>query len=241
MSQRGLSRRWNPNGDLRDRCKARAKSKMRQGLEGDAARCGNACSPGYPVCAHHGAGSPERPGGRPPITGRYSQKLGKFAKAYREALNDKSLLDLREPIALLDSLAQRHAERMTQLDSPNFRRRCKDLYKAMQEAKDAGDEDGASESLAKLGETLQRGAAEDDSMRALSAQLVIVGRVVKDAWDVRLSRKTAINAADLVAVFARFIDIANKVASQLFGEAEGMELAQKLAAQVETDILNRRN
>lgn len=89
------------------RCHAKSKRSQQQ--------CKNFVVPGYTVCRMHGAGTPSkgRPGGRPIIHGRYSKFLpkGGVLDAYKAALKeDVKLLDLRDEIALIQSLLKQAAQ-----------------------------------------------------------------------------------------------------------------------------------
>lgn len=158
---------------------------------------------GFKRCRIHG-GHPKS--GAPIKHGRYSKSLGKYAQAYEDALNDDSLLDLEEPIALLDAIAQRFTERLVELDTPAFRKDALRLFKAAV-AKVA--EPPAE--LARLGELLETGGKEDAALRDLADQAEKVSKAVSKAWDVRLARKNVLNAKDLHAVLGRMVDVVRDV------------------------------
>ena len=94
----------------------RAKSKR------TSLPCGNPAVTGFPVCRLHGAGNPKktgRPGGRPPIHGRYSHRYqftmsDERAKAFDAALQDPQLLSLVPRLAVID---QRFVELLKKLNS----------------------------------------------------------------------------------------------------------------------------
>src|SRR5574343_53836 len=87
---------------------------------GDTARnrrCGNGPLPGSKYCLVHqhlANYSSLR-------NGRFTKALGHFAEVYRQSLNDRELMDLREPLAVMDMLLQRLMERMANLDTSDFR------------------------------------------------------------------------------------------------------------------------
>jgi hypothetical protein len=152
------------------------------------------------VCRYHGGNSP---GGKIKH-GRYAQGLGRFREAYQMALNDPSLLDLRETIALLDVTVQKAVERAASCDSPQFRASAFELYeKAMQ---GLGSEEGA-QALNELGDLLEKGVSEDGALDELAKAAERLGRRQEKAWQIKLDAATAINARDLVAVMARWADI----------------------------------
>jgi len=178
-------------GDEPNRCCAKSKSTGK--------RCGRTVVPGRRVCRYHGG-----LGGGPVKHGRYAKGLGRFRDAYQSALNDPSLLDLRETIALLDITVQKAVERASDCDSPNFRAMALELYeKAM---RNLGEEEG-QQALNELGDLLQRGIAEDGALDELAKAAERLGRRQEKAWQIKLDAATAINARDLVAVMARWADI----------------------------------
>jgi len=67
-------------------------------------RCRRRAVTGYNVCQVHGAGSPKkgRPGGRPPIHGRYSTRMPKdLVQVFEEMKKDPDLLALKDDLALI--------------------------------------------------------------------------------------------------------------------------------------------
>ncbi|HRI09525.1 MAG TPA: HGGxSTG domain-containing protein, partial [Nannocystaceae bacterium] len=129
-------------------------------------RDGTPC-PSYPVvgakrCRMHGARA-----GAPIKHGRYSKHLGRIREAYEAAIQDKGLLDLREPIAAIDAIVRRLAERVEELDTPDYRRRLLDLLKESRGA-DAGKAAAARFTLEEL---IERGADEDQTLGVLRDSL----------------------------------------------------------------------
>ena len=178
-------------GDEPNRCCAKSKSTQK--------RCGRSVVPGRRVCRYHGG-----LGGGTVKHGRYAKGLGRFREAYQSALNDPSLLDLRETIALLDVTVQKAVERAASCDSPQFRTAALELYeKAM---RSLGSEDGV-QALNELGELLTKGVAEDGALDELAKAAERLGRRQEKAWSIKLDAATAINARDLVAVMARWADV----------------------------------
>ncbi len=83
-------------------------------------RCRNAVRHGWTVCRNHGAGSPDRPGGRPVTIGRHSQHLPKrFLENYEQYLNDPDYLVMRSEMALLDARMGEILEKLDDAVSDN--------------------------------------------------------------------------------------------------------------------------
>jgi len=133
--------------------------------------------------------------------------LGKFARAYKEAHDDTDLLDLRRCIATLDTLSQRHAERLEERDTPEFRRRALHLYDSAQQAQREGDAQTAAMHLSNLGRLLREGSAEDRAMNSLEVSVDRLSKRIEGAWGVKLAKRQAINAHDLTAVLARLVNL----------------------------------
>lgn len=178
-------------GDEPNRCCAKSKSTSK--------RCRQRVVLGRRVCRYHGG-----LGGRPPTHGRYSKGLGRFREAYQESLNDPSLMDLRETMALLDLAVRRAAERAGQFDSPAFRAECLGVY---EEAREADTTDGMTSALNRLGTLLRNGVKEDAAFEDLAKAAERLARRQEKAWGIKLDAATALNARDLTAVLARFMDI----------------------------------
>jgi len=72
--------------------------------------CGTKPREGEKRCYRHGSGTAAKPGGRPIIHGRYSQRFAREAKPPQElidqALQDPDLLDVKRPVALQSVLVQ---------------------------------------------------------------------------------------------------------------------------------------
>jgi len=72
--------------------------------------CTNSPRSGAKRCRLHGSGSKDKPGGRPIVTGAYSKRFAREAKATQELidgyLQDPQLLDARRPVALQAVLVQ---------------------------------------------------------------------------------------------------------------------------------------
>ena len=76
-------------------------------------RCKANAVQGYSVCRMHGAGSPHqgRPGGAPPVTGRYSIKRAELAKRAAQFQADPTPGDLTGELALMRALLQEYLDR----------------------------------------------------------------------------------------------------------------------------------
>ncbi len=97
-------------------CKAKAR---RTGQ-----RCRNPAVTGYEVCRSHGAGSPHvgRPGGRPPVHGRYSTRHHQALEdKKREFMQDPRPGDLTEELALQRALLQGVLDKVTNVDEKTVR------------------------------------------------------------------------------------------------------------------------
>lgn len=198
-------------------CRAQSKQKGQ--------RCQQWREPGFRVCKFHGgAGS-----GAPIKHGRYSKRLGRYKDAYEQALSDPTLLDLKEPIALLDSLVHRHAERAHQSDTHEFRARALEHYEEAARATKLNDQLGVVTALNALGALLREGVAEDRAMVTLAVEVDRLARRIEGAWQVRLARKQAINAKDLVVVFTRLVDVIRQEAPA--------DVASRLIRRIDADVL----
>lgn len=204
-----------PNG----RCMARSRTR-------DLDRCLQPAVPGMRVCRYHG--------GKVKVNnlkhGRYSKSLGLLKEAYQDSLNDPTLLDLREPIALLDASVKKMAEKMDTGDTPELRAKALKLLKAFQYYTKEDNEKKAKETILELEVLLRAGASHDKAMSKLVTQAERLARRIEGAWHVKLSKKASVNAQDLVAIFARFIDILKVEA--------GLSTAERVASRIRTEVLD---
>lgn len=205
------------------RCTARSKKRMAAHPENpELHRCGNIAEPGYTVCRWHGGKTPMRSGGR------YGAMMTSLREHYVSALKDDSMLDLREPLAVLDAIAKRCIQRAEERDTPKFRARIFEYLDAARAASAAGDPADAARLLG-LAYTLARdGTAEDDALREMRASIGEFADRVEKAWGVRLKQANAVNYRDLVATLARFIEIV--------GQECGGEMAMRVAIRVQSSI-----
>ena len=162
--------------------------------------------------------------------GRYSKSLGVFSKAYQDSLNDPSLLDVKEPIALLDSALKQIAARVGEGDTVELRQRAYKLLRAYTWARE-NKPDGAEAHLNALEKLLKIGVKEDRALNKLITEADRLARRIEGAWSVKLAKKAAINAQDLVAIFARFIDIIKTEA--------GLPMAERVATRIEAEVLGK--
>lgn len=158
----------------------------------------------------HGARSP----GAPIKTGRYSKHLGRLARAYEESLSDAGLLDMRESVAVLDVHVKRCATRASELDTPDFRARCRVLH--------------GQAKFDELGKLLEQGANEDDALRDLVRAVETFSRNQAATWGVKLAKGQAVNAKTAMAAYVRLLDI--------FGTVAGADAKQKAAAMFSADL-----
>jgi len=185
-------------GDEPKRCCAKAKSTQ--------LRCGNPVVPRRRVCRIHGGLA-----GVLPKHGRYSKGLGRFREAYEESLQDSSLLDLRETLALMDVVVHRAAERAADADMPNFRIRALELF---EKARGTADPQEAAAGLNRLGELLRCGVKDDEALDGLARAAERLARRQEKAWSIKLDASVALNARDLLAIMARWADIVMEEASR---------------------------
>lgn len=164
--------------------------------------------------------------GRPITSGRYSGRLGRFREAYEEALGNKSLLDLREPMALIEVAAQKAAERANDADTPEFRSRMIEHLRALKlQAGFGGKELDDALALA------EQGVADDKALEHLVGMAERLARRVEEAWKISLAKQSVINARDLTVILTRLADIVT-------AEAPG-ETSARILRRFDAELLPR--
>lgn len=173
---------------------------------GDTARnrrCANEPLPGSKYCLVH-QHLANLSGMR---NGRFTKALGNFAQTYQESLNDRDLYDLREPLAAMDMLLQRMMERLSDLDTADFRNRARTHLLEYRANMDAARTEDAKIALNNLSELLKRGGDEDELSQRLIKNLQGFMRRLEGAWEIKLQRRSAVNAKEVVAALGRMLDI----------------------------------
>ena len=183
--------------------------------------------PGRKTCRFHGGTTK----GAKVKSGRWAKSLGRLSKGMQDALNDPTLLDMNQLVALLRALTSRVAVRLDEGDTADLRARALALFNDALQAQTDGDILLMAEKLTALGELLREGVTEDKTIRDLGESVDRLAKVTKSAWDVKLSKKTAISAQDFVGVIGRFVDIVRNVAD--------IETARLVADQVNLELLPR--
>lgn len=162
--------------------------------------------------------------------GRYSLALGKFRDAYESSLEDPSLMDLRETLALLDLVVRQAAERAGTGDTPELRKRALEM---LRKSRRTADPAKAAASLEALQSLLEEGVEEDKSLEALSDAAERLARRQEKAWSIKLDAAQAINARDLVVVLASFADVIMEEADR--------DTASRIIRRIDSDVLGTGN
>lgn len=171
--------------------------------------------------------------GRKIVHGRYSKALksATLSKAYRNAIKDESLLDLQEPIALIEACLQRTGARVAQADTPDFRKRALDLYQRMRDSEDA---DKRVELMRQLGALLRDGVQEDRAISELSIQAERLAKRIEAVWQIRMLRRQNLNMQQVGVLIARVLEIVKEECPPAIAQnvVERMEVqVLKLSAQ----------
>lgn len=206
--------------DLPDEKRCMAQSKQRH------ERCRRPRTKGYDKCRYHNGDN----GQNRLKTGRHSKYLGPLAEKYMEAINDPGLLDLREPIALIDAIVKRHAERAAQKDTPDLRVRAYALFQEMREASAKSDAQTAANTMNELGRLLRDGAEDSSVLNDLRDSVDMLGKRIEGAWHVKLQKSSAINGRELAVLVARIMDITSKETDTATALRIGRIVQQEMAA-----------
>lgn len=213
-------------GQYEDSRKCKAKSKQ------SGKRCNRWAVDGKRVCYMHG-GAPGA--GRPITHGRYSKALSQtcLSEAYRTAIEDKNLLDLREPIALLEACLQRTSERVGLADTPDFRKKALRIYEEMRVAINEGDGVSAARLDRELGELLETGVAEDRAISELSEQADRLAKRLEGVWTIRLQKKQVLNIQQLGVIISRIIEIVKQEST--------IEIASMIMRRLDAEVMSLPN
>jgi len=193
-------------GNEPNRCTAKAKTANE--------RCRNPVVYGRPVCRIHGG-----LGGRPPTTGKYSSAAW-VADAYqRSCENPEESLDLRDEIALMQAILERLGERASELDTPKFRAKALELYKASRDITEGeGDDPDARRKFAELGRLLQAGVAHDRATAQIIDTAEKTSRRIEAYWKLRLQAHDTMSRRELEPILAMFMTCVEEEAGLDVGE-----------------------
>lgn len=172
-------------------------------------------------CRKHGANA-----GRPASHGRASSLPDRVQAAYSAAIADKSLLDLRHGLAVLDGLLAEYGERARENDSPGYRKELARLWRELRATRAPdGDKSAAGQLLLSIGALIESGVAQDEAFDRLFDGYDRLQKRVEAAREVRLKGQQVLNARDLETALLRFLGelqtgfsvegIAGEVASRL--------------------------
>lgn len=177
-----------------------AKSK-RSGV-----RCKRLASIGSHVCAKHGANA-----GAPIKHGRYSKRLPvRLAARYRELVNDKTLLQAQEHLALLELMLSDRLTKFGDVSSAELWSQAADAFRDVREALAEGDATKTVAALNALEAVLQNGlgvAKAEREARDLIQESVPVRRVEIQRL---YAAETAVTAKEAVALMAAILDAVNR-------------------------------
>lgn len=162
--------------------------------------------------------------------GRYSKALlgSKWGAIYDEAIAAQNLLDLREPIAILEAMVQGAAQRTKELDTPEFRKDALELYRVWRNSSDIAQSEAACK---QLGELLDRGADSDQAFSKVADHAERLAKRLEEAWKIKLQKRSAISAADLQVLFALWLDILR--------EETSVEIATRVGQRVRLELARR--
>jgi hypothetical protein len=143
----------------------RLKNRNNRQVENEA--CLGPPMPAGP-CRVHGGASPG-----PPLKagGRYSKHLTRWKARFEAALSDKSLLDVRPDIAMMDTVVADLVARAEELDTPGWRAALVAAFDELNKALRAGRQKVIGPALKRLEELIQRGAEADRVGAELTAAL----------------------------------------------------------------------
>lgn len=179
--------------------------------KGSGEQCKNVAVPGYPVCRFHGAGSKDKPGGRPIIHGRYSSRLPeRLAGRYGEALSDPQLLELRAEVALVGT---RIGELIERIDTGESAQRWKALQTAngnLKAATRSGDKVEFMAAMAALEVAIEAGGQDYQTWREI-AELTEQRRKLVDSEHKRLvAMQQMITSEQAMILLAAITDVVRR-------------------------------
>jgi len=199
-------------------------------------QCGRPASDGYDVCNFHGAGTKARgtTPGRPLETGRYSSHLPVALRSrYEAALDDSTLIELRDESAVLVSLI---AEQLALYgdDPPNVKEMA-DAIQSLGEAMRAGDDDVAAQEYHRLVEVFTAGqgkwAALKNVLQAIEQRRRVVGTEVARLTALHQMLTVEQSMALLAAVqdvLKRALDKAENLHCRVCGETVSIQEVREL-------------
>lgn len=152
-------------------------------------------------CNKHGANA-----GRPPSHGRLSRLPERMQAAYDAALADKSLLDLKHGLAVLDSVLAEYGERIRENDSPGYRKELARLWRELRATRAPdGDKTAAGQLLLSIGALIESGAAQDEAYDRFFEGYDRLQKRVEAAKELRLKGQQVMNARDIETALLRFL------------------------------------
>jgi hypothetical protein len=184
------------------RCSARLRGERKGKF------CSSIPVKGRNRCKMHGGMSPPAgPGHHSFKHGRdskWTKALGQYGKLYKDAVDSDELLDLRRQLAVMDVAIQRHAARVEELDTPDFRKKALELFA---EYEQAPTDEEARARLAGIKEHLRRGAGEDRAFAYLVKTADSMARRIEAAYGLKLKSDEVVNQNELTRVTGALVSI----------------------------------
>jgi hypothetical protein len=188
------------NDNLMERCIAKSKRSGEQ--------CKNASVRGFPVCRFHGAGSKDKPGGRPITHGRYSSRLPeRLAGRYGEALRDAKLFELRDEVALIGT---RTGELVERIDTGESAQRWKALqmaYTNLKAATRSSDKGAFVAAMAALEVAIEAGGQDYQTWREIVELTEQRRKLSESERKYQIAAQQMITAERAMVLLAAVVDV----------------------------------
>lgn len=225
LSRRATRRARRAQAHAEGRCLAKTKSTGK--------RCKLTPVPGRPTCRKHGGN-----GGAPVKHGRFVDLAPGLKTAYLASLNDPTLHDLDQTLALLDGLVKQAGARAADLDTPHFRKCAVEaLATARELIADGGD---PIDALGPLGHLLDKGLSEVIAEDRLFRLVERFSMREETRQSLSVARKNVVNAQDVTKILVRILEEIRRLAPPDIATALADALQKMLTSSGEDgDVLTR--
>jgi hypothetical protein len=225
LSRRATRRARRAQAHAEGRCLAKTKSTGK--------RCKLTPVAGRPTCRKHGGN-----GGAPIKHGRFVDLAPGLKTAYLASLNDPTLHDLDQTLALLDGLVKQAGARAADLDTPQFRKTAVEmLATAREQIVDGRD---PIDAIGPLGHLLEKGLSQVIAEDRLFRLVERFSMREETRQSLNVARKNVINAQDLTKILVQFLDVVRRLAPPDLAVALADALQKLLVADgPEGDLIGR--
>lgn len=183
------------------------------------------------------------------VSDRFARASRSLQAAVERSQGDQRLTDMTRQLEVLDAVMQRAIDRTGDNDTAGFRDQLRFMFERVRDLKDTprvaallfSNREGRKlvDWLDKAGDLIERGGAEDAALSALALQASRFQENLERFHRIRLARRTAMAAEDLVAIFQQMATVLVEELGKKMSPKDAQELTGVWMERVQLDLVGR--